>query len=218
MSGSLPVDIRTLTQGPGRDWTADQHARVKAWLSEPSQTKALAGVGETILRSSVDAEEAWDDFRGKPREHASSGHASDWVWPLDGVLATFDPGVAPFWPYLVFCFARYCRKRKLLRSSPDGEPIRSVKPNQPLGDVQIAGTEPAAWQVVHGTEILAGIDDCARQLPEGMRHVFVAHYLEEQTHKEVAARIGVSEAAVRVSLHRARRRVRDCLRAKGFKP
>jgi RNA polymerase sigma factor (sigma-70 family) len=214
MSGSLPVDIRTITQGPGRDWSADEQARVKAWLSEPSQTKALVGVGETILRSRVTAEEAWDDFRGKPRVHASQSDASDWVWPLDAVLLTFDPGVAPFWPYLVFCFARYCRKRKVPPLNAGG----TRTPPQPLGDVQIAGTEPAAWRVVHGSEILAGIDDCARRLPERMRQTFVGYYLEEETCREIAVGIGVSEAAVRVSLHHARRRVRDCLRAKGFKP
>jgi RNA polymerase sigma-70 factor (ECF subfamily) len=68
---------------------------------------------------------------------------------------------------------------------------------------------------------LAGSDDRARiasalaQLPWRLRQVIVLRDIYDLAHGSIAKELGITEAAAKVRLHRARRRLRDLLAAEG---
>ncbi|HET9077550.1 MAG TPA: sigma-70 family RNA polymerase sigma factor [Acidimicrobiales bacterium] len=68
---------------------------------------------------------------------------------------------------------------------------------------------------------LAGSDDRARigaaleQLPWRLRQVIVLRDIYDLAHGSIAKELGITEAAAKVRLHRARRRLRDILAADG---
>lgn len=79
---------------------------------------------------------------------------------------------------------------------------------EPVVDLR-AGVDPE--------QCLAGADDRARisaalaQLPWRLRQVIVLRDIYDLTHGAIANELGVSEAAAKVRLHRARRRLRELL-------
>lgn len=60
------------------------------------------------------------------------------------------------------------------------------------------------------------VREALAELPEDYRDVVVAHYHEDLGLQEIAAKLSVSESAVRSRLHRARSRLRAILEASGL--
>lgn len=60
------------------------------------------------------------------------------------------------------------------------------------------------------------VRDALAELPDDYRDVVVAHYHEDLGLQEIAAKLDVSESAVRSRLHRARSRLRAILEASGL--
>jgi RNA polymerase sigma-70 factor (ECF subfamily) len=81
---------------------------------------------------------------------------------------------------------------------------------------------PADSRLEHDPEFsTAAIDDrnavaaALGQLPAGLRQVIVLRDIYDLRHGAIAAELGITEAAAKVRLHRARRRLRDVLTETG---
>ncbi len=61
------------------------------------------------------------------------------------------------------------------------------------------------------TELRLDLERAVAALPETYRTPLLLHYYEDRPVAEIAARLGISEAAAKVRLHRAREKVRDLL-------
>jgi RNA polymerase sigma-70 factor (ECF subfamily) len=77
-------------------------------------------------------------------------------------------------------------------------------------DVQPVDAEEVAVERAFRTEI----ESCMARLPEAYRTVIVLRDVYDMAGDEVAKSLGISEGAVKVRLHRARRRLRDEMVAK----
>lgn len=64
-------------------------------------------------------------------------------------------------------------------------------------------------------EIVAHVDEAIAALPENYRAAVVGRLLENRTHTEMAAELGVSESAIRYRVERGVERVRQTLQRKG---
>jgi RNA polymerase sigma-70 factor (ECF subfamily) len=103
------------------------------------------------------------------------------------------------------CSANLLAKRARHRTEPlaDDEPVIDLRPE----------VDPELR--------LAGSDDRARiaaalaELPWRLRQVIVLRDIYDLAHGAIAKELGITEAAAKVRLHRARRRLRDLLAAEG---
>jgi RNA polymerase sigma-70 factor (ECF subfamily) len=96
------------------------------------------------------------------------------------------------------------RARHRTESLSDDEPIADPRPD------------------IDPERRMAGSDDRARissalaELPWRLRQVIVLRDIYDLAHSSIAKELGITEAAAKVRLHRARRRLRDVLAAHGF--
>jgi RNA polymerase sigma factor (sigma-70 family) len=67
------------------------------------------------------------------------------------------------------------------------------------------------WEAGHGDELILErdelsslLDHASGLLPASTRDVLVQHYIDERPHREIAVRLGVSEGAVAVRIHRGK--------------
>ena len=103
------------------------------------------------------------------------------------------------------CSANLLAKRARHRTEPlaDDEPLIDLRPE------------------IDPERRLAGSDERARiaaalaQLPWRLRQVIVLRDIYDLAHGAIAKELGITEAAAKVRLHRARRRLRDLLAAEG---
>lgn len=73
-------------------------------------------------------------------------------------------------------------------------------------------SSPAA--VAEGRELLGKLSAAVDALPPKLRQVVVLRDVYSLPHEAIAAELGISEAAAKVRLHRARRKLRDVLDAR----
>ncbi len=78
------------------------------------------------------------------------------------------------------------------------------------GPGAIAGTDPGA--ALERDELAELLDRALALLPEETRVAVVEHYIAERPQAQIAARLGLSEGAVAVRLHRGRQALRRALR------
>jgi RNA polymerase sigma-70 factor, ECF subfamily len=71
-----------------------------------------------------------------------------------------------------------------------------------------ADVEPSAEERVGGGELAAMVRQCIEALPEPHRSVLTLRHLQEHDTAETAKRLGVTENAVKIRLHRARHALR----------
>jgi RNA polymerase sigma-70 factor (ECF subfamily) len=81
---------------------------------------------------------------------------------------------------------------------------------EPVED--LAGVEPVRFHTPLPVRRM-DIATAMRRLPERARMVYVLHDVEGYAHDEVAAMMGLAAGTVRAQLHRARRLMREALRA-----
>jgi RNA polymerase sigma-70 factor (ECF subfamily) len=84
-----------------------------------------------------------------------------------------------------------------------------------LPTARAAGEEPNDVSAAR-SERESYVRDALAELPDDYRDVVVAHYHEDLGLQEIAAKLCVSESAVRSRLHRARSRLRAILEASGI--
>lgn len=88
--------------------------------------------------------------------------------------------------------------------------------HESLSDADEAVTiDPAHDPSLHAeaSSLRASIERALEQLPHRLRAVIELRDLEDLSHREIAERLGISESATKVRLHRARRTLRRLLPA-----
>ena len=74
-----------------------------------------------------------------------------------------------------------------------------------------ASSESRADETVHGTQVGAALERLIAALPEKLREPLILSTIEEMSPREVAATLGINEAAVRSRVFRARQILREKL-------
>ena len=117
------------------------------------------------------------------------------------------------WPWLAAIAANVCRRQRR-RTGWDAAHRLLTRP----GDPDPAADVPAAWDAVEEFEVelergelAALLDRALALLPEPSRHVLVERYVRESPQAEVAGRLGLSEGAVAMRLHRGKLQLRRLL-------
>ena len=103
------------------------------------------------------------------------------------------------------CSANLLAKRARHRTETlaDDEPVIDLRPESDP-EQQLAGSDDRAM-----------IASALAQLPWRLRQVIVLRDIYDLAHGAIAKELGITEAAAKVRLHRARRRLRDLLAAEG---
>lgn len=65
-------------------------------------------------------------------------------------------------------------------------------------------------------EEMQGVRDCIAELPDELERVVRLRYVEGRTTRGIASAMDIPEATVRLRLEQGRKRIADCLRAKGI--
>lgn len=94
----------------------------------------------------------------------------------------------------------------LLRSLATRRAIDHLRKNkgeeslqQPIADHRVAPDE-----LIREQELQAEVRRAMARLPQQQAEVFALHYLDEQSHQEIAASLKISAHSVAVALHKAR--------------
>jgi RNA polymerase sigma-70 factor, ECF subfamily len=82
-------------------------------------------------------------------------------------------------------------------------------PEKPSAEV--ASSDTPADQTVQGSQVSAALEKMIAALPEKLRQPLILSTIEEMSPKEVAATLGINEAAVRSRVFRARQILREKL-------
>lgn len=97
--------------------------------------------------------------------------------------------------------ATHLRKRRRHRAEPLDERIDPIEQHPDASPVAVA----------EGRELLGRLSAAVDALPPKLRQVVVLRDVYSMPHEAIAAELGISEAAAKVRLHRARRKLRDAL-------
>lgn len=84
-------------------------------------------------------------------------------------------------------------------------------PEKPMPEV--ASSEPLADEMVRGAQVSATLEKLITALPGKLREPLILSTIEEMSPSEVAATLGINEAAVRSRVFRARQVLREKLEA-----
>jgi RNA polymerase sigma-70 factor (ECF subfamily) len=82
-------------------------------------------------------------------------------------------------------------------------------PEKPVEE--LASSEAPADETVQGTQVSAALEKMIAALPERLRQPLILSTIEEMSPREVAATLGINEAAVRSRVFRARQILREKL-------
>lgn len=88
-------------------------------------------------------------------------------------------------------------------------------PYQPVEEA--ASSDTPADETVLGTQVSAALEKMIAALPEKLRQPLILSTIEEMSPREVAATLGINEAAVRSRVFRARQILREKLERTGSK-
>jgi RNA polymerase sigma factor (sigma-70 family) len=80
-------------------------------------------------------------------------------------------------------------------------------PDKPFAEV--ASSEAPADRTVHGTQVSTVLEKLIAALPAKLREPLILSTIEEMSPREVAATLGINEAAVRSRVFRARQMLRE---------
>jgi RNA polymerase sigma-70 factor, ECF subfamily len=102
------------------------------------------------------------------------------------------------------------------RVSVDRSQQRGRRQEIPLDDpekpaVEVASAETPADETVHGTEVGVVLEKLIAALPDKLRQPLVLSTIQEMEAREVAATLGIKEAAVRSRVFRARQILKEKL-------
>jgi RNA polymerase sigma-70 factor (ECF subfamily) len=77
--------------------------------------------------------------------------------------------------------------------------------------MEVTSSETPADETLHGAEVSAQLEKIIAALPEKLREPLILSTVEEMSPREVAATLGINEAAVRSRIFRARQILREKL-------
>jgi RNA polymerase sigma-70 factor (ECF subfamily) len=95
------------------------------------------------------------------------------------------------------------RRRGLRQETPLDDPEKPLE--------EVPSSEASADQAMHGSQVRAVLEKLIAALPEKLRAPFVLSTVEEMSPREVAATLGINEAAVRSRVFRARQILKEKL-------
>ena len=87
--------------------------------------------------------------------------------------------------------------------------MRLEDPEKPIAE--IASADAPADQTMHGAQVSAVLEKLISALPEKLRQPLILSTIEEMSPREVAATLGINEAAVRSRVFRARQILKEKL-------
>jgi RNA polymerase sigma factor (sigma-70 family) len=82
-------------------------------------------------------------------------------------------------------------------------------PEKPM--MEVASSDSPADETVQGAQVSAALEPMIAALPEKLREPLILSTIEEMSPREVAATLGINEAAVRSRVFRARQILREKL-------
>jgi RNA polymerase sigma-70 factor (ECF subfamily) len=102
------------------------------------------------------------------------------------------------------------------RVAVDRSKLRGHKREIPLEDpgkpvAEAPSTDATADDAIHGSQVAGLLERLIAMLPEKLREPLILSALEEMSPREVAATLGINEAAVRSRVFRARRILKEKL-------
>lgn len=118
-----------------------------------------------------------------------------------------DEGARAAWLYRIATHVCYDRFRQYARRKP-------MESETDLDQVDVAEPDtPSLQQTIERDEMSACVQGYLNDLSDGYRAVILLHDMHELTSPEIAQFLGESLAAVKIRLHRARRKLRTALEA-----
>jgi len=105
------------------------------------------------------------------------------------------------WRVAVDRAKQHGRKREIALENDD--------PERPT--VEVASSQTPADEALHGSQIGIALEKLIAALPEKLRQPLILSTIEEMSPREVAATLGISEAAVRSRVFRARQILKEKL-------
>ena len=91
---------------------------------------------------------------------------------------------------------------------------RNRRPTMPEPELAAIDAAVASWQASRAagrSDVLDALEQCLDRLPDNLRDTVTACYYTGQTGDEAASSLGISPAAARKRLQRARDLLRDCI-------
>jgi RNA polymerase sigma-70 factor, ECF subfamily len=175
------------TAGRG-EFERSRHATLEALVREHS--RLVYRIAYAVLRRHHDAEDATQETFLRVLRYNSK-------------LAAVDD--AKTW------LARIAWRVAVDRSKKRGwqREIPLDDPEKPA--VEVASSDAPADQAVNGTHVGAALERLIAALPEKLRQPLILSTIEEMLPREVAATLGINEAAVRSRVFRARQMLKEKL-------
>jgi RNA polymerase sigma-70 factor (ECF subfamily) len=88
---------------------------------------------------------------------------------------------------------------------------REIPLEDPDKQIEVAASQTPADETMRGAQIGSALEKLIAALPEKLRHPLVLSAIEEMSPREVAAALGINEAAVRSRVFRARQILKEKL-------
>lgn len=214
-------NIEDIFSKAGASWTEDERNRVWEWLHENEQLRRLLLSAKHwlgIWAEPVDAEEVWSKYNLYP----SSKYKGEWIFPLQGVMKSYDPEVEnalSFWDYLSCCFKRFCVKEAVRKAK---DPTVRLEQGTNDGDtfvIEIIDEDPGnnSLKKLEGKEFRRALERKLQTLKPRHQEVFILCDQKNHTAKEAAEILDVPEGSVKGWLSRARQEIQEYLRKEGWK-
>lgn len=121
-----------------------------------------------------------------------------------------DPDALTSWLYRIATHVCYDRYRKSARQ-PRLEPLDITDSGEPRPGLE-SPDEVSLVQVIERAEMSSCVRNYLDELSDDYRQVILLHDLEQLTNPEIAEMLDVSLDAVKIRLHRARRKLQAALR------
>ncbi|HLW85781.1 MAG TPA: RNA polymerase sigma factor [Candidatus Sulfotelmatobacter sp.] len=190
------------TVAPGRDESRERrHEKALDSLLENlvrQHTRLVYRIAYAVLRRHHDAEDATQETFMRVLRY---GHKLEAVEDHKTWLARIA------WRVAVDRHRQHSRNREMPLDDPE-KPV----PEAPSADA-------AADDVLHGLQVGTALERIIAALPDKLRQPLILSTIEEMSPREVAATLGINEAAVRSRVFRARQILREKLGARvGTRP
>lgn len=212
--------IKAIFAEPGRQWTPEEKQQVIDWLHEqPQLIRILLTAARCCQRYNYEgdaarqrAEDLWQEFC-TPRQRRNGDRNSQ----LDIVIESYDPTrekAMPFLNYLLFCFQKLCQNK--LRAEIRGPivvPINDEEEGEGSDtEKESIDPRPSPEKEVEVKEFLAVLKRCLERLPDNHRTVFIQYHIDGLSYEEIATSLNKPLGTIKGWLHRARQKLRECLR------
>ena len=204
-----PEDIEALDHRPGREWTADEVARMRQWWLADSQQRLVWLAATRYMGSGVtreDIEDAWGAYYAEEMERSR---------------LSYRPGGPGFVTYSIHvCFKRECvRRGREIRKRRDAAASSANSSGEEWSyEDRVAADGPDPYAIVEQNAAVREIACFLEETTMPLQHTraFYLKHFEQMSYEEIAWELQAAPGTVRVWVHRAAVRVQEHLRKKGW--